>query len=463
MNNTLSTLANAYLNNGTGAIMLYYSMEDETTGVVGSGGEFTGVVMNVSPSSTVGHTGLVIDATGATEAEAGSRLETFFLNEKSGVDLSFSSIKFDAFLDEGFMSPDDFETETSFLFSFEKIKRKNGVLFGNLNKETFDNGEVSFSYGKGFNIGINDRNKLFFQGIDSEVGEYVLVADDLELANKNICSATVSPYRVSFSVYNLADDNFETTSLRTDSKLENLEYTGNFYIGKSDHYIRQENNTFSGYLDQFMMITGVHGPSDLKSIASGFVATGSPVSGVSYIDNVITGADISLIHPVGITGYQAVITGFQEGLLDTELIEFTLIRNEFTPPTLEDGERFITGYTLPNNSGVFTEETSFLIPENNYTDTGDDAHATLGLIDISNIVTDFSLQSSKTVKTTGIIPLYDISGITGILINEPTGYLKTFLSKDFNRTGTVVENLIFREGYAEQYKYDYLHYLSHRI
>jgi len=27
----------------------------------------------------------------------------------------------------------------------------------------------------------------------------------------------------------------------------------------------------------------------------------------------------------------------------------------------------------------------------------------------------------------------------------------------------VVENLIFREGYAEQYKYDYLHYLSHRI
>ncbi len=79
MNNTLSTLANAYLNNGTGAIMLYYSMEDETTGVVGSGGQFTGVVMNVSPSSTVGHTGLVIDATGATEAEAGSRLEYFFL------------------------------------------------------------------------------------------------------------------------------------------------------------------------------------------------------------------------------------------------------------------------------------------------------------------------------------------------------------------------------------------------
>jgi len=457
MNKTLSTLANAYLDQGTGSIMLYYSMEDETTGVVGSGGEFTGVVMNVAPSSTVGHTGLVIEATGATEAEAGSKLETFFLNEKSGVDLSFSSIKFDSFLDEGFMSPDDFETQTCFLFSFEKIQRKNGVLFGNLNKESFDNGEVSFNYGKGFNIGINDRNKLFFQGIDSTIGEYVLVADDLELANKNICSATVSPYEVSFSVYNLADDDFETASLRTDSKIQNVEY-----IGKSDHYLR-EGNTFSGYLDQFVMITGIHGPSDLKAISSGFVATGSQTSGSSYIDNVITGSEVTLISPVGITGYQAVITGFQEVIVDSELIEFTLIQNEFTPLTLKDGDKFITGYTLPNNSGAFVEETAFLIPENNYTDTGDDAHATLGLTDGSNIVTDFTVQSSKIVKTTGTFPLYGVSGVTGFLVGEPTGYLKTFLSEDLLRTGSLIENLIFKEGYVEQYKHDYLHYLSTRI
>ena len=462
MNNTLSTLANAYLDQGTGSIMLYYSMEDETTGVVGSGGEFTGVVMNVPPSSTVGHTGLVIDATGATEAEAGSKLETFFLNEKSGVDLSFSSIKFDAFANEGFMSPDDLETEISFLFSFEKTQRKNGVLFGNLNKETFDNGEVSFNYGKGFNIGINDRNKLFFQGIDSEIGEYVLVADNLELANKNICSATVSPFQVSFSLYNLADDDFQTSFLRTDSKIENIEYTGNFYIGKSDHYIR-EGSSFSGYLDQFMIITGFHGASDLKSLASGFVATGSLVSGASYIDTVITGSEVTLVNPVGITGYQAVITGFQEVIVDSELIEFTLIQNEFTPLTLKDGDKFITGYTLPNNSGAFVEETAFLIPENNYTDTGNDAHATLGLTDGSNIVTDFTVQSSKIVKTTGTFPLYGVSGVTGFLVGEPTGYLKTFLTQDVLRTGSLIENLIFKEGYLEQYKHDYLHYLSTRI
>ena len=364
MNNTLSNLANAYLDQGTGSIMLYYSMEDEITGVVGSGGEFTGVVMNVPPSSTVGHTGFVIDATGATEAEAGSKLDTFFLNKKSGVDLRFSSIKFDSFVNEGFMSPDDFETEISFLFSFEKTQRKNGIIFANLNKESFSNDQVSFNYGKGFNIGVNDRNKLFFQSIDSDVGEYVLVAEDLELANKNICSATVSPYQVSFSLYNLSDDDFENQTLRTDSKIQNLEYTGNFYLGKSDHYIR-EGNSFSGYLDQFMMITGVHSPTDLKAVASGFVATGSPISGASYIDTVITGSEVSLVNPIGITGYQAFITGFQEVITDSELIEFTLIQNEFTPLTLKDGDRFITGYTLPNNSGAFVEETSFLIPENN--------------------------------------------------------------------------------------------------
>ena len=152
------------------------------------------------------------------------------------------------------------------------------------------------------------------------MGEYVFVADDLELANKNICSATVSPYQVSFSVYNLADDDFEATSLRSDSKIQNLEYTGNLYLGKSDYYIR-EGDTFSGYLDQFMIITGVHNPSDLKSVASGFVATGSPVSGASYIDTVITGSEVELVYPVGITGYQTTITGYQEVIDDSELID----------------------------------------------------------------------------------------------------------------------------------------------
>ena len=125
--------------------------------------------------------------------------------------------------------------------------------------------------------------------------------------------------------------------------------------------------------------------------------------------------------------------------------------------------QFITGYTLPNNSGAFLEETSFLIPENNYTDTGNDAHATLGLIDGSSVVTQFYLQTSKIVKTTGTLPLYGVSGVTGFLVGEPTGYSKTFLSADVIRTGNLIENLVFKEGYAEQYKYDYLHYLSHRI
>jgi len=87
----------------------------------------------------------------------------------------------------------------------------------------------------------------------------------------------------------------------------------------------------------------------------------------------------------------------------------------------------------------------------------------LGLTDGSNIVTDFSLQSSKIVKTTGTLPLYGVTGVTGFLVGEPTGYLKTFLTQDVLRTGSLIENLIFKEGYVEQYKHDYLHYLSTRI
>lgn len=462
MNNTLANLADSFLNNGTGDIMLYYDFKGENTGAVGNGSNFTGTVKNVSPSSTVGsYDGLVLDATGSTTSSAVSSLSSIFLNDSSGIDLRLSNIEFGSFSGSSFLDPSDFESEFVFMFSFEKLENTNGVLIGSLQKDEYDDGNISFVYGRGFNLGINNRNHLFFQGIDSNLGEYVLVADELELANKNICSARISPYEVSFSLYNLADDEFTQQNLRTDSKIQNINWGENFYLGGSPTYLRN-GRTFDGAIDELILISGAYGPTDLKSIASGFVATGIQSSGSSFQDEVITGYSIELIAPVGITGYTVSITGYSSIRTDSELVEFVLSGSE-SAFEINEGGRFFTGYSLPNNSGDYLEETSFLLKDNLYSTSGDGAHATLGLKNSGVILTEYSLVSTKIVSSQESFPIYGVVPVTGFLLDSPTGYSKTYLTKTITKTGSILENLSFIDDSAQSYKHDYLYYTSERI
>lgn len=461
MNSTLANLSNSFLNNGTGDIVVYYDFSLDNTGVVGAGSNFTGVILNSSPSAHSNYySGLVLRATGSTSAQAGSNLESFIFENYSGLDLTQTNVKIGSFAENSFLRESDFESESVFLFSFEKVNNTNGVLFGSLVKDSFDNSEISFNFGRGFNVGINDRNKLFFQGIDSTIGEYVLTADQLELARKNICSVRVSPYEVSFSLYNLIDDEFEQQNLRTDSKIQNNTISEPFYLGGSPTYIRG-GQTFSGVIDKLLVLSGSYGSTDLKSIASGFVATGTPSSGSVFQDEVITGHQIDLVFPVGITGFTTQITGYTKVKTETELIEFTLQSQETAFP-INEGIRFLTGYSLPNNSGDYLEGTSFLIKDNLYEPTGNDAFATLGLKASGSIVEEYTVSSTRLVSTENSLPLYGIVPITGI-IQEATGFNKTYLSTTIDRTGSIVGNLQFLDGISERYKFDYLYFNAERI
>lgn len=422
---------------------------------------YTGYIKNTSPSSTVGsHDGALVDFFN-TDTAVQQGLVNYITGEKEGGDLTRSNIQFNDFSGEGFLSTGDLNSEFCILFSSQKLTNDNGVILGNLNRREYDDGTTSFTYGQGFNIGINDRNKLFFQGIDATIGEYVVVADKLELANKNICSVSVSPFSVRFALFNLSDDEFEEQTLRTDSKLNQNDWGQDFTIGGSPTYLRA-GQTYSGYIDELLLLTGDQVSSDLKAIASGFVATGIPVSSGSFIDEQITGHEVSLVSPVGVTGYQLVPTGFEEVLINSNLIEFVLVENP-TPYSRNDGERFFTGYSLDNGSGSYLEETSFLIPDDNYTTTGDNAFATLGLVDSGDVVTRYTVTSTKVVTTASGVTLYEVQPITGILLGEPTGYQKTILTTNVAKTGSLVESLQFKEGWVEDYRHDYLHYLEQRV
>lgn len=448
------------MDNGTGSVIAYYSFDSGSVSYIGDGSNFTGIFKNESPSPYPNSFNLkVLKATGASSLTAENLLRTKVVD--NSFDLGFSNIDCNNFSGISFLKPDDYDSEFVYLFSFKKTKPQNGVLFGSLVKDSFDNGTVSFEYGRGFNIGINDRNQLFFQGSDAQIGDYVLTANELELGDDNICSARISPYEVSFAKYNLLDDDFVQQSLRTDCKIQNNSFSENFYIGSSPTYLRS-GNAFSGFIDNFLIISGSYNPSDLKAISSGFVATGIPQSGASFLDEVITGFSIELLTQSGVTGYQPVITGYQNVISGSELIEFIL--SSTTGELKKDGERFLTGYTLPNNSGYYIEETSFLLPSYNYRPTGDDAFATLGLKNSGGLIETFVISSNKIVTTTtGQFPLYGLIPVTGNLLNAATGYIKTPLSNIISRTGNIIQNLQFLDQYTGRFKKDYIYFMDKRL
>ena len=442
-NMILSNLINAYIDGGTGSVLLYYDFDD--TGIING----SGALLNTAPSSTVGaYTGVVENGT----------IENFRLNEKSGGDFSSSHVKFGPFA-EDLVSSGDYNTELTFLFSCEKVHEDAGVLFGSLVRDEYDDGSA---FGRGFNIGLNSRNQIFFQGINEENGEFVLTANDIELANKNLCSVSVSPYNVTVARYQLSDDAYEEQSLFTNGQIQNTRQDEPYYLGAAQTFYREGLHSLSGYIDQFMVISGFYTAPDLKSIMSGFVATGVSNSGVSFLDTVITGHEITLILRSGVTGYEPVLTGYKQSITDSEFVEFTLVE-EPIPLSRNDGDRFFTGYSLPSSLGDYREETSFLIENNDYATTGDQAFDTRGLIDSGDFVTRYTISTVKVVQLTGTIPLYELQPRTGALLDQPTGYEKAYLTGQVSRTGTIVEALEFKDDVIQQYKPDYLYYMEKRI
>jgi hypothetical protein len=261
--------------------------------------------------------------------------------------------------------------------------------------------------------------------------------------------------------YQLSDDTYDEQSLFTNGQFQNNRQDEPYYLGASPTFYRSAFHSLSGYIDQFMVISGFYTAPDLKPIMSGFVATGIQNSGASLVDTVITGQDITLILRSGVTGYQPVLTGYQDTWGDSEFIEFTL--QEETGVSRTDGERFFTGYSLPSSLGDYMEETSFLIETDDYTPTGDQAFDTRGLIDQSDLVTRYSIVATRSVQLTGAIPLYEMRPLTGAILDQPTGYEKEYLAGTVLRTGDILETLAFKEDVIQQYKPDYLYYVEKRI
>lgn len=454
MNNSLKLLMDFY-GGGTGNLMLYYDME--TFALSGA----TGVVKNVSPSATVGYNNAFLDS--------GKTTGIFHDNAYSGGNLSYSKLTFDTF-NNGFLDNADENWSASFLFSFTKTNSEDGVLFGCLNKDEFTFTSDTFvsdrqylagekvDYGRGFNIGINDRNQLFLQAIDLEAGPYVIVADEIELANKNLCAVSLDPFTVTFSYYDLPSDRVYSQTKLTTDRTENILSNEKFYLGSSNFYYK--NPGFSGYIDKFAILSGDYNADQLKSIISGFVSINVIDSGErSFVTNV-TGYQYTPIQQTGVTGYAAFLTGYRH-VYETGYFFERVQSTGVSSTPVEEGYRFISGFTLSNNLG-YDEEVGYLYETDEYKTSGNMAHATLGLIDRIDIIT----TGGKTVlrykvNQVGSLPLFRIDALTGLL--GPTGVSVEPLTNQSYTDGLAGYDFYLNTGLMQEYRHNYLYYLMKRI
>jgi hypothetical protein len=454
MNDSLKLLMDFY-GGGTGNLMLYYDME--TFALSGA----TGVVKNVSPSATVGYNNAFLDA--------GKTTGIFHSGAFSGVNLSYSKLTFDTF-NNGFLNNADQNWSASFLFSFTKTNSEDGVLFGCLNKDEFTfTSDIIISdqqylagekidYGRGFNVGINDRNQLFLQAIDLEAGPYVIVADQIELANKNLCAVSLDPYTVTFSYYDLPSDRVYSQTKLTTDRTENILSNEKFYLGNSNFYYK--NPGFSGYVDKFAILSGDYNADQLKSIISGFVSTNAIDSGERGFVTNVTGYGYTQIQQTGVTGYAAVLTGYRTVYTTGFFFERVQSIGVNSIP-IEEGYRFISGFILSNNLG-YDEEVGYLYKTDEYKTSGNMAHATLGLIDRIDIITTGGKTVLRyAVNQTGSLPLYRIDALTGSI--GPTGVSVQPLTNQSSTDGAVDYNFYLNTGLMQEYRHNYLYYLMERI
>jgi hypothetical protein len=454
MNDSLKLLMDFY-GGGTGNLMLYYDME--TFALSGA----TGVVKNVSPSATVGYNNAFLDS--------GKTTGIFHSGAFSGVNLSYSKLTFDTF-NNGFLNNADQNWSASFLFSFTKTNSEDGVLFGCLNKDEFTFTSDTFisdqqylagekiDYGRGFNVGINDRNQLFLQAIDLEAGPYVIVADQIELANKNLCAVSLDPFTVTFSYYDLPSDRVYSQTKLTTDRTENILSNEKFYLGSSNFYYK--NPGFSGYIDKFAILSGDYNANQLKSIISGFVSTNAIDSGERGFITNVTGYGYTQIQQTGVTGYAAVLTGYRPVYTTGFFFERVQSIGVNSIP-IEEGYRFISGFILSNNLG-YDEEVGYLYKTDEYKTSGNMAHATLGLIDHIDIITTGGKTVLRyAVNQTGSLPLYRIDALTGSI--GPTGVSVEPLTNQSSTDGDVDYNFYLNTGLMQEYRHNYLYYLMERI
>jgi hypothetical protein len=277
---------------------------------------------------------------------------------------------------------------STFLFSFEKLRQKDEILISSIGGNSINN----YS---GFFIGVNDANKLYFKYWNSIEGPFTFTYNNI-LADKNLVFINKNNSTVTIGKFNNNTFNFD---------IESFEIKNNFFLdnskiflgGKTGNYPWVFGSNFSGYIDNFYFFRDVSN-FYLNNLAQGLFSNINVLLSTitncyneivwkesGYFYSGITGVRINetVTQELAITGYELIttgycyntITGYQNVVIGTE-IDCGIIRDIiFKQPIFAEvcdfyqigvpvsGYINITGYTQEILSGLISGSTGFFTTE----------------------------------------------------------------------------------------------------
>ncbi len=188
-------------------------------------------------------------------------------------------------------------------FCYEKQNTGNAILFSSLQSG------VNIS---GFICGVNDANKLYFETYDQN-GAYIVTSQNI-ISSKNAIALVKSNNILNIHYYNFNEQIVESEAFQLSSSA--LYQSNQVYLAatgaNTPSYITQ--NSFSGYLSEFMYINLALTQNTVQKLFSGFYCAKNPdtVGVVSYSSGagmITGGATVYTGIGTGITGSQVFLAG----------------------------------------------------------------------------------------------------------------------------------------------------------
>lgn len=300
-----------------------------------------------------------------------------------------------------------FDNSTIFL-SYEKLRPGNEILLSSITGNSFNNCS-------GFNIGINDANKLYLKYWNNVEGSFTFTYSGI-LSDKNIIVINRSNSIITLGHFN--NNTFEFLSQEFEIFQNNFINNSNLFVGGTPNRPNWDLNNpsnFSGYIDRLYIFnnipfvyanilsrglfsepTGFAGELEEYCYTTGFLSG----SGFSY--STVTGVLVSGFQSgiTGITGYQQInsgftytgVTGYSGKYLGSyidncgnniDIIERVALSGEIYDEILVTvaltGIRFVTGFRDVELTGVISGIENVLVTglicESSFNKTGDVLYA----------------------------------------------------------------------------------------
>lgn len=419
-----------------------------------------GVIENCDPALNTGiYSGIVVGIGASLPDAKLYTTGTFLKDDKAHLNLSNLKVE----------TPNLLYSEASVLFDFEfNDIVTDCILFGSLNKESETINSEVVSGARGYNFGINDRGKLFYQGFD-QGGDFIYTANSIELSRRNIVGFSLANNNLSLTRIDLLNNTTDSEDFFVDTEF--ISNSSEFYLGGSNEYFRTGPDGASGEyvtsrvnLKSFALFSGFLPQSSMFTISSGLIGDYFDASSSDISSRRITGYNQITTFKTGITGYD-----YQ----NTSDISISKGRNMLsggfsfdTNTNTGEGDRYFE-YNAFIESGIKTfskQEVGFLKGDSGYQylPTGDGAFDTLGLQNVEGAVGEYIEEQAISGAQKVLVKLFSSRIQTGIL-DEVSGVIQQPVYEDIIDGEVFVSSGVEMNAESELFKKDYIYYLGERL